>query len=262
MANTKLDNKERECDWVVAFSHSNKGTSLSKFHGTKTEAKAFVLGNILKLFKDNPYVVDDCPSTIEEIYENSEGGLSSCLQWEDAYLDIVAQPIETLTEFDLALPELETRPFEESDVEVYERDSENLDKLSGLSLTHVEDWYDDCNDYHFGCFHYGELVGCCTIGGADAYDVAGNDEVIHHPLYTEDSFLLSDVYIKPDFRNRGAGSTMIKQAIAWKRKNEGNKAVFIDVMESDLFSFYEKLGFVTVSGDEYTCSMVLAPEQE
>lgn len=260
MANT-IKNEERECDWAVAFVYSDDGNFLNKFHGTKTEAKSFVLGNILEIIKNyGPFGVEDYPRSIEEIDEHSDGSLSGCLIWEDAHLDIIAQPFESLEEFELFIPEWETRPFERNDVEMYEHGPENLDYLSGLSLTHVEDWYDDSNNYHFGCFHYGELVGCCTIGGADAYDVAGNDEVIHHPLYTEDSYCLSDVYIKPNWRNQGAGSTMIKQAIAWKRENEGNKAVFIDVMEPELFNFYEKLGFAKVSGDEHTCSMVLAPE--
>lgn len=67
-----------------------------------------------------------------------------------------------------------------------------------VSDFYVEQWLEENTDYAWGIFknETDELMGYCTIGYADDT----SDIIEKHPEHTDDSLLLSDVYIKPQFR--------------------------------------------------------------
>ena len=99
------------------------------------------------------------------------------------------------------------RPFTAEDLfEVTE-----MDNCSGNDVRHtVEELeYKEINDYSWGIFVNDVLVGYCTIGYADGV----GDKIENHPLHGDDAYLLSDVYIKPEFRNKGYGTKAHYQGI-------------------------------------------------
>lgn len=83
-------------------------------------------------------------------------------------------------------------------------------------------------------------MGYCTIGYADDT----SDIIEKHPEHTDDSLLLSDVYIKPQFRNKGYGIKLITEVIRKRWELDGNKnAVYLVAMYDKLMYFYGKIGF-------------------
>lgn len=93
----------------------------------------------------------------------------------------------------------------------------------------------DCEDYAWGIFVDKELIGYCTIGGADVGDYEKEDE------WTYDSLLLSDVFICPEYRGNGYAKLLINEAL--KQANPDNEPVFLKVLDDRLASLYESLGF-------------------
>lgn len=69
-----------------------------------------------------------------------------------------------------------------------------------------------------------------------------------HPSYSEeDSLVLSDVYIAPQYRHNGLAQKMIKDAINQKYKANGKiSAVFLTCFEDYQKDLYGKLGFVII----------------
>lgn len=120
---------------------------------------------------------------------------------------------------------------------------QNLDKLSGF---YVEQWIEDNTDYAWGFFINGALIGYCTTGIADD----GPNVIETHPLYTEDSLLLSDVFVLPEYRCNHFGSKMIKEAIHNRWKSDGAKnSVFLQAISESVMQFYKKLGFEDVEDE-------------
>jgi GNAT superfamily N-acetyltransferase len=131
--------------------------------------------------------------------------------------------------------------------EVYIMKAFEIRELIELDMFQVEemDFYSgDCvadelesDEYAWGAFVDGELVGYCTLGCADAdYESFGT-----HPSYSFDSLLLSDVYVLPEYRGQKCASQLIRSAISLKR--ESQEAVFLMVLEDSLIKLYEGLGF-------------------
>lgn len=125
---------------------------------------------------------------------------------------------------------------------------EVMDEMSGND---VSQWVTDLevgeqNDYSWGMFLGNEMIGYCTIGGAD--DVC--DEIKKYPGYNNNSLLLSDVYIKPEFRGNGYGSLMVDEVIK-KRTEIEKELVFITLLHDGLSHFYEKLDFRWCYEQEY-----------
>lgn len=87
---------------------------------------------------------------------------------------------------------------------------------------------------------HGLCMGYCTIGCADDT----SDIIEKHPEHTDDSLLLSDVYIKPQFRNKGYGIKLITEVIRKRWELDGNKnTVYLVTMYDKLMYFYGKIGF-------------------
>ena len=137
---------------------------------------------------------------------------------------------------------LQVRGFREED---YEAVSE-LDDLSGNML--ADSYYGclnpgDTSAYGWGLFLDDKLIGCCSIGWAD--DVG--EPISNHPHYNDscDQLLLSDVFILPEYRNKGFGLYMIGEALKEKWEIEGKEATYayLTLLYDELGYFYHKLGF-------------------
>lgn len=112
---------------------------------------------------------------------------------------------------------------EENDFELYDFIGESLDE---------ED-----STYAYGVFADGELVGQCSIGGIDEFeDYLSTDEV------------LSDVFVKAEYRHRGLATKLIQYAVNDKSHRENN-IVCMAIYETD--SLYISLGFIKNDINDY-----------
>lgn len=145
---------------------------------------------------------------------------------------------------------IEVRPFRKGE----EKDILELDKMSGncVAKQFIDDSQDKdfVNDYSWGLFEEEShrCLGYCTIGIYD--DV---EEILPH---ISEAYCLSDVYIRDDEQGKGYGSILVKQAIQKKIAMEEELPVVLDVLDKNLFHFYDRLGFKPVSDDEDIWSMV------
>lgn len=115
-----------------------------------------------------------------------------------------------------------------------EDDIKEVSLLDDLSDNGVVDMI-DCEDYAWGIFVEKELIGYCTVGGADVGDYEDEAE------WTYDSLLLSDVFICPEYRGNGYAKLLINYAL--KQANPDNEPVFLKVLDDRLATLYESLGF-------------------
>lgn len=130
---------------------------------------------------------------------------------------------------------LSVRPLEERDLASVQR----FDEMSGNSVSPTLAGNDD---FAWGVFKGETLVGYCTIGYAeDAYE-----GIVIHPGYTNDSLLISEVYICPEHRGEGCGAYLVDQVI--KRRTENDKQiVLLTILDDKLSNFYEKVGFTLLN---------------
>lgn len=128
-----------------------------------------------------------------------------------------------------------------------------MDNMSGFAVAQWSDYMDDDNDYSFGIYDNDILMGYCTIGYADdVYYV-----IEQHPLYNSDDYLLSDVYMKPEYRHKGFGLQLITETIKQRFALESKQPVFLEVMYDELKNFYNKAGFTVINDTE---CMIYIPE--
>ena len=128
-----------------------------------------------------------------------------------------------------------------------------------VSDFYVEQWLEENTDYAWGIFknETNELMGYCTIGCADDT----SDIIEKHPEHTDDSLLISDVYIKPKFRDRGYGTYLLTEVIHNRWKLDGYKnTVYLVVMYDKLVYFYGKIGFKSLNepNGNFSGAMVLS----
>lgn len=123
------------------------------------------------------------------------------------------------------------RPLRKSDL----KEVEVLDNHSG---NYVSQWLEDNEDYAWGYFKEGSLIGYCTVGYAD--DVCST--ISQYPGYSPDSMILSDVFIVDDMRHKGYGHKMVNEVLK-RRVREENDLVFLRVLYDSLSNFYEDFGF-------------------
>lgn len=131
----------------------------------------------------------------------------------------------------------------ESDIEVRTIRFADLDavkELDEMTGNDVFDMIDDDEesvneqDYAWGAFLNGELIGYCTLGGAEEFE----DDF---DIYVDDDLCLGDVFIKEEYRRKGYGTELVAKAIAAKTTN--GESIFATILDTDLMSFYESLGF-------------------
>lgn len=130
------------------------------------------------------------------------------------------------------------------------QDIEQVRKLDSESEFRLVDFIEDNTDYAWGIFNNNILAGYCSIGSVDGCE----DPIFEsHKLYSIDAFVLSDVYISEEYRSRGYGHMLLKEAISQKRKISGNYPIYLELLFSETKAFYLKLGFENI--DDY--AMVL-----
>ena len=128
-----------------------------------------------------------------------------------------------------------------------------MDNLSGFNVAQWAEDMDENNNYSWGIYNNDILMGYCTIGNADGVYYI----IEQHPLYSCNDYLLSDVYMKPEYRHQNFGVQLITETIQKRFALEGKHPVFLEVMYDDLKNFYAKAGFTTI-GD--TDCMIYIPE--
>lgn len=146
------------------------------------------------------------------------------------------------------------RPFKADDL----ADVVAMDAESG---NYVQQWVEDMdtyNDYSWGIYINNTLAGYCTIGYAD--DVC--QVIEQHPLHKkfDDTYLVSDVYIKPEYRHHGYGLELISKTIHGRFEKEKPLPVFLEVMHDGLKHFYQKIGFEEIFDKNDSGCMVYDPE--
>lgn len=117
------------------------------------------------------------------------------------------------------------------------QDMTDVIKLDDMSGFYVEQWLEYNEDYAWGFFKDNILVGYCTTGYADCIDNCPSD-----------SILLSDVFIRPEYRHNHYGTQMIKGVINNRWQSDGvRNAVFLTMLYDSLAPFYEQIGFKKVN---------------
>lgn len=153
-------------------------------------------------------------------------------------------------------PSVIVRPFTYADL----KDVIRMDDESGNYVTQwVEnlEHEDDSNNYSWGIYVDNILAGYCTIGYAN--DVCNVIE--NHPLHSNESYLLSDVYVKPDYRHQGYGLQLITETMKNRFAKEETLPVFLQASYDDLKYFYSKAGFEYIPNkSNYNC-MVYNPNK-
>lgn len=136
--------------------------------------------------------------------------------------------------------------------------TKQLDSMSGFGLAPwVADTGPDDDSFGWGLFVNDLLIGYCTIGYAD--DMC--EKITSHPLYTGNSLLVSDVFIRPAYRHFGLGRRMIKSAIEKRWELDGSKEpVFLVCAHEKVKPVYRKAGFEMISSEPFESVMVLVPE--
>lgn len=115
---------------------------------------------------------------------------------------------------------------------------EELDALSGNC---VSQWLEGYEGYAWGVFVKEQLVGYCTIGN----EYGCESSIQSYPGYTSDSLLLSDVFVVPEHRGQGCGNYLVDQSIRL-RTEQDKQRVFLSVLDDNLCSFYQTIGFKKV----------------
>mgnify|MGYP004434668429 CR=1 FL=1 len=152
-------------------------------------------------------------------------------------------------------PSIIVRPFTYADL----KDVIQMDDESGNYVTQwVENLeYEDDNNYSWGIYVDNILAGYCTIGYAD--DVCS--VIKNHSLHSNESYLLSDVYVKPDYRHQGYGLQLITETLKGRFAKEETRPVFLQAFYNALKYFYNKAGFEYIPNEnDYTC-MIYNPDK-
>lgn len=115
-----------------------------------------------------------------------------------------------------------------------EQDRDQVEAMDEMSGNCLGQWL-DCEEYGWGLFLDEELIGYCSVGGAD--DCAGM--ISDHALYDTEAYILSDVYVKRDCRGRGLGTMMVNSVL----EKFDDMPVFLTVLYDQLEDFYKHCGF-------------------
>ena len=120
-----------------------------------------------------------------------------------------------------------------------ETDKAQVEFLDKMSENSVADMLDSEN-YAWGIFREGRLLGYCTIGGVEGtehYNIAKEyDEV-------PTSRTLSDVYMHPYCRGLKLGSILISTLFTHIILPDDVSKVFCTIQNERQYNFYERLGF-------------------
>ena len=167
--------------------------------------------------------------------------------------------------------ELEVRPFELGDVANHLEDIKKLDEMSGFNFAKTaEGFWNEWNNFLWGCFYQGKAIGYCAIGQAISYfDEEDSPEIWDYPdLGYGTGLAIFQLYVNPEYRDKIIGTEFVKRAIEMRRKDEaqiGHDLVryFVEVENEHQKHFFEKMGFKPLPSKNSKClGMVLEPELE
>lgn len=166
--------------------------------------------------------------------------------------------------------ELEVRPFELGDIANHLDDIKKLDEMSGFNFARsAEGFWNEWNNFLWGCFYQGKVIGYCAIGQAISYFDEDSPEIWDYPdLGYGTSLAIFQLYISPEYRDKLVEAEFVKRAIEIRRKDEaqiGHDLVryFVEVENEHQKHFFEKLGFKPLPSKNSKClGMVLEPELE
>lgn len=136
--------------------------------------------------------------------------------------------------------------------EEHRRSVEKLDEASGNKVADML----DSEGYAWGLFKDKNLIGYCTIGGADELV---NNEKAQYIGCSQDSLLLSDVFVMPQHRGQGCALFLVNEAIKLRTKDDP-QLVFLDLLDDDLSHLYEKIGFSLIDDSYFMVRDERAPE--
>lgn len=122
------------------------------------------------------------------------------------------------------------------------QDVANMDERSGFSVFELlkDKEPDEFSDYAYGAFLEGELIGYCTVGGAEEYARFGK--------YRNGDLCLSDVWVNEEYRDKHVGSLLVTYAIRMEYKDV-RRNVFATILNDADFPFYASLGFSVLDKD-------------
>ena len=176
--------------------------------------------------KLNENIIANMEKACNEHYDTLLSSDIEYLLSDEPYEDLICR---CNVEFKKDMSGVVLRPLTEDD----EIQVEVLDEVTGNGVAEML----DAEDYAWGLFYGEELVGYCTLGGADD-PTMGYDK---YPEWTGDSLCLSDVFVKEDYRGQGLALKMINEVL--EKANLEKASVFITVIDDRLSYLYEKLGF-------------------
>lgn len=136
-----------------------------------------------------------------------------------------------------------------NDIKAIWLDETHLGALMEFKEACGEDWDDvvnfepedveDYKEYFVGLMKGDEIIGMCTVGGADVYDDLPKDDC-----------LISDVIIKPSERGSGYGKLLIKEALKLADDEFEGREAHVVLLDSRLAEWYKGIGFEAEGTDE------------
>ncbi len=111
-------------------------------------------------------------------------------------------------------------------------DEEAVRRLDALSRNDVCSCL-DADGFVWGVYVDSELVGYCTMGGAEDYEGCNS--------WNSNALCLCDVFVDEKHRGKGYASLLVQEVISQCAKNGEN--VFITLLDDYLVSFYAPFGF-------------------
>lgn len=125
-----------------------------------------------------------------------------------------------------------------------QKDIERVSEMDELSNYYIIGWLE--SDMAYGLFEGEKLIGYLTLGYADDC----GDLIENHPDYSSDSRMLSNVYIRNEYRGKKLGLTFISEVLI-----EVDESIYLDFLHDRLADYYKEIGFIELGGN----SMYLNP---
>ena len=118
------------------------------------------------------------------------------------------------------------------------KDFKAVSALDERSSLNVAEWLD--SDEAYGIFKGSKLAGYCTLGCADSCeDLYGDD-----PDYSYNALVLSNVYVKKEFRHQKLGRKLITTVI-----NSTEYPVYLQAINEYVKDWYKSMRFETINDE-------------
>lgn len=126
--------------------------------------------------------------------------------------------------------------------------AEEFDKHTFFPISHLlKDLEPEEEGIVFGVISDKKLIAACSIGGADEeWEVLGV-----HSGYSPESYLLSDLFVLPEYRGKGIAKELVEYSIACTYEQSGKHTVYVSLWEDKVGYFFKKLGFSVFCQHDY-----------